>query len=60
METHLSPRGVEGEGDKMRATGVEQVVGGFVVNSVDEEGGVQRDGEGRGDAVALGDPLARR
>ena len=44
----------------MRATGVEQVVGGFLVNSVDEEGGVQRDGEGRGDAVALVDPLARR
>ena len=40
----------------MRATGVEQVVGGFLVNSVDEEGGEQRDGEGQGDAVALRDP----
>mgnify|MGYP001857002746 CR=1 FL=1 len=44
----------------MRATGLEQVVQGFILNFMVEEGGVQRDRNGQGDAVALGDPRPSR
>ena len=51
---------MKGEGDKVRATAVERVVRGLIPNLMAEEGGVQRDGEGQGDAVALGDPRFSR
>ena len=50
---------MKGEGDKMRAIGVEWVVRGLVPNSMGKDGGVQRDGLGQGDAgdaTVLGDP----
>jgi len=47
---------MKGEGDKMRATGVEQVFQGLIPNLMGEEGGVQRDGVGQGDDSVLRDP----
>jgi len=44
----------------MKATGVEQVVQGFILNLMGEEAGVQKDGKGQGDAVAVGDSRSSR
>ena len=51
---------MKGEGDKMRASGADQVVRGYIWNLVDDESGVQRDGKGLRDAVALGDTRSSR
>ena len=44
---------MKGEGDRMRATGIERVVRGSKWSSMGEKGGVQRDGERQGGAASL-------